>query len=137
MSVLLIWIGVGIVFLIMELLTAIFYGLALAIASFVVAGYVAITGEQVFGIAQGIIFLVIALLFSFFLPKFFNNNVKDTPQGLDVYIGGKYHVQEKDGEYKIFLDGIPYNATSKTELQNGDFVTIISRNGAVFEVEKL
>jgi len=42
-ELLLFWIGAGIVFLIIEMITAAFYGLSLAIASFIVACYVWIT----------------------------------------------------------------------------------------------
>lgn len=43
MSILLFWIGLGIVFLIVEVATATFYGLALSLASAIVALYVWIT----------------------------------------------------------------------------------------------
>lgn len=39
-NLLLFWIGTGIIFLIIEMLTATFYGLSVAIAAFVLAVYV-------------------------------------------------------------------------------------------------
>lgn len=83
------------------------------------------------------IFAVVAIIFSFLLPKFFNKNVKDSPQGLDIYLGQKYHIHGSGEEMKIFLDGVPYKAIAKEELQHGDFVEVVARKGSVFEVEKI
>lgn len=138
MSFLLSWIGVGIALLIIEILTASFYGLSLALAAFSVAGYVAIKNETFFSITQGVIFVVVTLVFLFILPKFFNKNVEDSPQGLDVYLGQKAHVHLTGEDAKVFLDGVPYKVIAQEgELHNGDFVRLISRQGSVFQVEKV
>jgi hypothetical protein len=52
MSILLFWIGSVVLFLIIEMLTATFYGLSLALASAIVATYVYFMGETVFSVTQ-------------------------------------------------------------------------------------
>lgn len=70
---LLFWIGFGIIFLIIEILTTTFYGFALAIASFVVAGYVGLNNIQEIDIIQGVIFVVVGLIASFWFSKISKN----------------------------------------------------------------
>lgn len=86
METLYIWIGLGIFFLILESLTATFYGLALALASAVVAIYVWITHESEITIIQGLIFALASISLSYLLPNYLKPSGPDTPQGMDRYI---------------------------------------------------
>ena len=52
MDLLLLWIGAGIVFLILELITSAFYGFSLAISAFAVAVYVFVTKSTNIDIVQ-------------------------------------------------------------------------------------
>jgi len=58
-SLLYIWLSVGVGFLILEVLTATFYGLSLSLAAFSVAIYVGITGETSVSLIQAILFAII------------------------------------------------------------------------------
>jgi membrane protein implicated in regulation of membrane protease activity len=79
-ELLLYWIGVGILFLIVEMATTAFYGLALALSSFIVAVYVWFTGEVQVSIIQGLIFAVISTLGAYFFPKMLDESIEEVPQ---------------------------------------------------------
>ena len=87
MSLLLLWIGSGIVFLIIEIVTSTFYGLALAVAAFAVAAFLGVFPEENLSIVQGIIFVAVSLTASYLLPKYLSPKEKEKPQGLDIYLG--------------------------------------------------
>ncbi len=112
MSLWIIWLSAGILFLIVEFLTATFYGFALSVAAFVVALYVYTTKEMNFTIIQGLIFAGISLVASYFFPKWLSPKTEDKPQGLDIYIGEVHKVQMHGDEIKITLNGVEYLAQS-------------------------
>ena len=87
MSLLLLWVGSGIIFLIIELLTSAFYGFALALASFAVALLLFVFPENNLSILQGGVFLVVSFLGSYLLPKYLSPKDQEKPQGLDIYLG--------------------------------------------------
>jgi membrane protein implicated in regulation of membrane protease activity len=67
-SLLIFWLAVGIGFLIIEIITVTFYGLALSIAGFVVAGFVWYTNATEISLIQGILFAIVSFFTSFYLP---------------------------------------------------------------------
>lgn len=137
MDIWLFWIGIGIAFLIVELITATFYGFSLAIASFCVAIYAYIFGVQNIDSIQALIFLVISVICSIFLPKILTNSIKENPvQGLDIYIGTKHRIKQSGEDFIVMLDGVRYLVVSDEELENRDFVKITQRKGSIFVVEK-
>lgn len=80
-NLLLFWIGAGIIFLILELITATFYGFALAISAFAVAGYVFVVNPQGLDAMQGVIFVIIAIICSYISPKILTPKTdSDKPQ---------------------------------------------------------
>ena len=85
------WIGFGIVFLIVELITATFYGFSLAIAAFIVAIYAAIMNSSNVDIIQGAIFAGTALVTCYFFPKFFA--LKETIHLFDEKILKKFYLK--------------------------------------------
>ena len=85
-SLLLFWIGTGIIFLIVEMITAAFYGLSIAIAAFILAIYVWFTGEIALTVFQGAVFAITSFLTAYTLPKFLISELPDVPQGIDRYI---------------------------------------------------
>ena len=107
-SLFLFWIGVGIGFLIIEMITVTFYGLSISLASFVTALYVWYTGILDVNIVQGIIFVLVTLVTSYFLPKLLTPKGEQKAQGLDTYFGEIRHVKKVGEDYKIVLDGIDY-----------------------------
>lgn len=137
MDIWLFWIGIGIAFLIVELLTATFYGFSLAIASFCVAIYAYVCGVQNIDSIQALIFLIISVICSIFLPKLLTNSIKENVvQWLDVHIGTKHRIKQSGEDFIVMLDGVRYLVVSDEELENRDFVKIIERKGSIFVVEK-
>lgn len=86
-SLLLFWIGIAVGFVILELLTATFYGLSLALASAIVAFLVYFSGDTTFQILHAVIFALSSAIFAYLLPKYLVSHTPDTPQGMDQYIG--------------------------------------------------
>lgn len=138
MSLTLFWIGAGIVFLILEIMTATFYGLSLAIAAFSVAVYATIVAPGAFDVVQGLIFVVVALIASYFLPKWLTpKEVTEKPQGLDMYLSERHRVRAVDEDFKVKLDGVQYLVISDDDLEDKDLVELVERKGSVFVVEKV
>lgn len=138
-NLLLFWIGTGIIFLILELITSTFYGFALAIASFIVAMYVFFLGADVFDGIQWLIFAIIAVICSYFFPKWLTpkDPINDKPQGLDIYIGQTHKIRQFWEDFKILLDWVQYLIISDDELENKDLVEIVDRRGSLFVVKKV
>lgn len=137
MSILLFWIGAVVLFLIMEMLTATFYGLSLALASTIVATYVYFMGEAVFSITQWLIFVLASLLFAYILPKVLVSNTPDVPQWVDKYLGQVRSVKKVGGEWKISLDGVDYAIETDDEISQGNKVEVIGHGGASMKVKKV
>ena len=108
MTTLYFWIGLGVFFLILESLTATFYGLALALASTFVALYVWIVGDTSITLVQWALFLLGSTVLSFLLPNYLKPSGPDTPQGMDRYIGEKRKTKKVWDDLKITLDGVAY-----------------------------
>ena len=130
-SLLVFWISLGIGFLIIEMITVTFYGLALSVASFAVALYVWYTGVNVVDIFQGSIFAIVSLLTSFFFPKWLTPSGEEKIQGLDVYIGEKHKVRKVGEDFKVKLDGVDY-LVDIDGVKGGDMIEITHRKGSLF-----
>ncbi len=136
-SILLFWIGLAIGFIILELLTATFYWLSIALASGIVAFYIYFSGDTVFQILHAVIFVFSSAVFAFLLPKYLVSHTPDTPQGMDQYIGLTRSVKKIGTDLKISLDGVDYLIESDDEVNIGDKVRIIGHHGVSMKVEKL
>ena len=135
-SLLIFWVSTAIVFLIIEMFTTTFYGLALAISAGIVALYVWLTRSQDLDIIQGLIFALISALTSFVLPKWLTSSFPDVSQGVDRYTGTKRSVKKVGGDLKISLDGVDYLIESEDALLPGDKVEVIGHAGAAMKVKK-
>lgn len=133
------YIAVGIIFLIIEILTTTFYGLAISLTAFVLALFVGMTGDTDFTIVQGIIGVIAASVFAYFLPKYLNSDTPDRPQGLDQYIGRKVKIKIIGDNLKVSLDGVDYLVESDEALLPKDEarVEIISIRDGVPQVRSL
>ncbi len=131
------WIALIIGFLIIEVLTATFYGLSLALSGTIVALYVYSTWAVDMDITQGIIFALASLLFAFILPKYLKSSFPDTTQWADSYIGQIRTVKKVGGDLKISLDGVDYLIESDTEISIWDKAKIIGHHWVSMRVEKL
>ena len=54
-----------------ELVTTAFFGLALSLSSFILAGYVWYTGEQNFSLIQAVLYFVISIILLVTFPRIF------------------------------------------------------------------
>lgn len=137
MTILYFWIASAIIFLIIEMMTATFYGLSLALSSAIVAIYVYFSNDSSITIIQGGIFAFLSLIFALLLPKLLRSSLPDTPQGADQYIGQKRSVKKSGDEYKISLDGVEYLVESEDVLTSGDRVEIMGHHGVSMKVKKV
>lgn len=134
-SLLLFWIGTGIIFLIVEMITATFYGLSVAIAAFILAVYVWLTGETSIDLLQGTSFAIVTFIAAYFLPKLLVSGAPDTPQGIDRYIGEKRKAKKVGDDLKIVLDGVDYLVLGD-DIEAGDMVEVVSAKGGSLHVKK-
>lgn len=132
------WIGFWIIFLIVELLTATFYGFSLAVGAFSVAIYTAFVSAEQIDVIQGVIFAIISLIVAYMCSKIFRATIEKPSrlQGLDMYIGESRRVRVVGEDFKIKLDGVDYLVISDDELVDKDLVEIVDRRGSVFIAEK-
>lgn len=135
-TLLLFWIGTGIVFLIVEMITATFYGLSVAIAAFALALYCWFFGTTSIDVLQGVVFAVVTFLSAYLLPKILISHSPDVPQGIDRYVGEKRKTKKVGDDYKIVLDGVEYLVLSDEDLEVGDMVEVISAKGGKLHVKK-
>ncbi|MDD4152072.1 MAG: hypothetical protein PHR68_05640 [Candidatus Gracilibacteria bacterium] len=133
-----IWFGVGIIFLIVEILTVTFYGLSLALASFIVASIVYLNGDNNFTIFQSIVFVITSIIFALIFTKFLRPKKVAQVFGLDNYIG-TYHKLEKIGnDWKLKIDGVDYlidDDCINDTFSVGKKIKIISHKSGSFVVE--
>jgi membrane protein implicated in regulation of membrane protease activity len=130
-SLLIFWISVGIGFLIIEMITVTFYGLAISFSAFSVALYVWYFGWTDVNIIQWVIFAVVSLFTSYFFPKWLSPKWEEKAQWLDTYIGETRKVKLVWEDYKVTFDGIDY-IVDIDGVVAGKKVTITGRKGSLF-----
>lgn len=135
-SILLFWIGLAVGFIILEILTATFYGLSLALASCIVAIHIYFSGDVVFEVLHAVIFVLSSAVFAYLLPKYLVSHTPDTPQGMDQYIWLTRSAKKAWWDLKISLDGVDYLVDSDDEITAGDKVIIVGHHGVSMKVEK-
>ncbi len=133
-SLLTFWIAAGVIFLIIEMLTSTFYGLALAIASFLVGIFVFFTHDTTVSLVQWIIFALTSFLVSYFLPRMLTPEHTEKAQWLDMYIGEIRKVKKVGEDFKVMLDGVNY-IVDIDGVKVGDTVKLTSRKGSLFHGE--
>ncbi len=82
-------------------------------------------------IAQGVVFALVTILTSYYLPRFLISRTIEHSQGLDTYIGETRRVKKVGEDHKISLDGIDY-LIDIDDVQEGDRVQIVTRKGSIF-----
>ncbi|MBX9808996.1 hypothetical protein K2X92_01225 [Candidatus Gracilibacteria bacterium] len=130
-SLLIFWISIGIGFLIIEMITVTFYGLAISMAAFLTGLYVWYFGLSEVNIMQGIIFAVVSFLSSYFFPKLLMPNIEEKAQGLDTYIGQTRKVKQVGEDFKVIFDGVEY-LIDIDGVKSGTKVRLTSRKGSLF-----
>jgi hypothetical protein len=113
------------------MLTVTFYGLAISFAGFLTALYVWYMGLTWVTIGQGIVFALVTLVASYYLPRILIWQVSEHLQWLDTYLGEKRKVKKVGEDYKVVLDGVDY-LIDIDGVQSGDRVELTSRKGSIF-----
>ena len=133
-SLLIFWISVAIGFLIIEMITVTFYGLAISLAGFITALYVYLEGWVEVTITQGVIFATVSFFASSFLPRYLTSQVEEKAQWLDLYLGEKRKVKKVWEDFKVILDWVDY-FVDIDGVKVGDKVKLTSRKGSIFRGE--
>ncbi|MDQ1344353.1 MAG: hypothetical protein QG650_1074 [Patescibacteria group bacterium] len=102
------WLAVAVVALILEMFSGTLYGLSFSLSGFIIAAYVAITGETELTIAQALIFAISGAVFCFVFPKWFNKTRTEFKQGLDAVVGKTFPLKKVGDDFKISVDGVDY-----------------------------
>jgi len=103
-----IYLASGVFFLLIEMLTATFYGLSVGVACFVLALYVYITGDVTMTVIQGLILVTVSAVFAYFLPKWLTPHTKTLKSGLDAHIGQSFRLERVSSDWKAKIDGVDY-----------------------------
>lgn len=115
-----IYLASGVFFLLIEMLTATFYGLSVGMACFVLAVYVYFTGDATMTVMQGVLFAIISVIFAYFLPKWLKPHSEALKSGLDAHIGQSFRLERVGSDWKVKIDGVDYLISDDSE--NSEFV---------------
>lgn len=132
-----IYLASGVFFLLIEMLTATFYGLSISASCFILAIYVYFSGDITMTILQGIILVIISAILAYFLPKLLQSNSPDFKSGLDAHIGKTFRLEKVGSDWKVKIDGVDYliNEDSETsDFKVGKKVQLESQNGGILKV---
>lgn len=110
-----IYLASGVFFLLIEMLTATFYGLSVSIASFVLALYVYFSGDTAITIAQGFLLAIVSAVFAYFLPRWLRPNAEVFKSGLDAHIGQSFRLERVGNDWKVKIDGVDYLVDDDSE----------------------
>ena len=128
--------GTGIIFLLVEMVTATFYGLSLGIAAFIVALYVWISWDTSLMLLHALLFLSVSALLSYFLPKFLSPEDAPPHQWLDKYLGETRKVKKVWEDFRVVLDGIEYTVEAEN-IAAWKTIRLTGRKWLVFQGEIL
>ncbi|MDD5376858.1 MAG: NfeD family protein [Candidatus Gracilibacteria bacterium] len=132
-----IYLASGVFFLLIEMLTATFYGLSVSVACFVLAMYVYMTGDASMTVTQGILLAVISALFAYFLPKWLRPNTPNLKSGLDAHIGQSFRLERVGTDWKVKIDGVDYLIDDDSETPDfevGKKVRLESHDSGILKV---
>lgn len=132
-----IYLASGIFFILIEMLTATFYGLSVSLACFVLALYVYITGDANMTIVQGIIFALVSAVSAYFFPKWLTPNTPPFKSGLDAHIGQSFRLERIGSDWKVKIDGVDYLIDDDSEtpdFEAGKKVRLESHNAGILKV---
>lgn len=134
-----VWGVIGILLIIIEMFTPVLFFLNLAIAAIVtgvLSYYVSMSST-----AQVLTFSVLSIIFIAFLRPMLLK-IKDTPEntGMDTYLGQSAKVIQKitsdAGRITVFGEAWDARSANGEEIDEGETVKIVSRDGLILFVEK-
>lgn len=132
-----IYLASGVFFLLIEMLTATFYGLSVSVACLVLALYVYLTGDTTMTIIQGLILVVVSGAFAYFLPKWLRPHTKAFKSGLDAHVGQSFRLERVGSDWKVKIDGVDYlidDDSETPEFESGKKVRIESHKAGILKV---
>lgn len=135
-----IYLASGVFFLLIEMLTATFYGLSVSVACFVLALYIYLTGDTTMTIVQGLILVVVSGAFAYFLPKWLKPHTEAFKSGLDAHIGQSFRLERVGTDWKVKIDGVDYlidDDSETPEFEAGKKVRLKSHNSGIVQVALL
>lgn len=113
------------------MITATFYGLAISLAAFLTSLFVWYMGLTEVTASQGIIFALVTLTASYYLPRLMVPQAPEHLQGLDTYLGENRKIKKVGEDYKVSLDGVDY-LVDIDGVKSGHRVELTSRKGSLF-----
>ncbi len=101
------WAAVGVIFLLVEVASSTFYGLAVSLAAFATAGFVAAAGSKQWTIPQFAVFFVASVVLCVALPRLLAHKKGTRAVGIEAAAGRTARLTLSGG-WKIELDGVRY-----------------------------
>lgn len=135
-----IYLASGVFFLLIEILTATFYGLSVSVACFVLAAYVYMTGDATITVIQGIMLAVVSTVSAYFLPKWLTPHTESLKVGLDVHLGQSFRLERVGADWKVKIDGVDYLVDDDSETPDfevGKKVRLEGHNAGILRVSVL
>lgn len=135
-----IYLASGVFFLLIEMLTATFYGLSVGLACFILAVYVYVTKDPSVTIIQGVVLAIASLVFAYFLPKWLKPHGEALKSWLDAHIGQSFRLERVGSDWKVKIDGVDYLVSDDSEtpdFKSGKKVRLDGHDGAVLRVSVL
>ncbi len=132
-----IYIAAGVLFLLIEMMTATLYWLSVSIACFVLALYVYVTGDTTMTVIQWLFLAGISASFSVALPKWLKPNTENLKSGLDAHIGKTFHLERIGSDWKVKIDGVDYlieDDSETPEFEAGKKVRLESHKSGILNV---
>lgn len=99
------WAAVGVLFLVVEVITGTFYGLAVAIAAFITATFVLLAKVTDWSLPQFFVFFIASVILCVTLPHWFSHK-HTTPVGLAAAVGRITKLKRSGEDWKIEIDGV-------------------------------
>lgn len=94
-DILIAYLAIGCFFLMIELITSAFFGLSLALAAFILAVYVWLSGDQNFNLIQAVLYVITSTILIAIFPKIFKkvDHTPEYPIGVKAFIGKDFTIK--------------------------------------------
>lgn len=109
------WAAVAVLFLVVEVVTGTFYGLAVALAAFITAGFALAAGTQDWTLPQFLVFFGASVVLCVVLPGWFSGRSKAPAVGLEATVGRSAKLRKAGEHWKVEIDGVPYLVHESSE----------------------
>lgn len=120
------WAAVGVLFLVVEVATGTFYGLAVALAAFIASAFTLVTDARAWTLPQFLVFFGASLVLCVALPNLLAHK-GHAPVGLEATVGRAAKLKKSGEHWKIEIDGVQYlvhDSSVRADFADGKAVTI-------------